>query len=215
MDLFSPELSTYLAALVPERPPEMVKMEELARETSFPIIGPVAGFFCYTIARMVGARRVFEMGSGFGYSTAWFARAVKENGGGEVYHVVWDEGLSKQAQRHLGNLGYDDVIRYRVGEATGVLAGETGPFDLIFNDIDKDGYPASLPVVAEKLKPGGVLIVDNMLLGGKIFDPDSHSPSVDGVREFTKRIGSEPPWVASLIPIRDGLMLAYKPDAIS
>ena len=75
----------------------MATMEEHARRTSFPIVGPAAGHLCYLIARMIGARRVFEMGSGFGYSTAWFARAVRENGGGEVHHVVWDEGLSARA----------------------------------------------------------------------------------------------------------------------
>lgn len=70
-------------------------MEAYAREAHFPIIGPTAGQFCYLMARAIGARRIFEMGSGFGYSTAWFARAVKENGGGTVFHVVWDEALTR------------------------------------------------------------------------------------------------------------------------
>ncbi|HJS28534.1 MAG TPA: O-methyltransferase [Anaerolineales bacterium] len=210
MSLFDPGLSAYLEGLISERPLEMEAMEKRAKETSFPIIGPVAGFFCYTIARMTNARRIFEMGSGFGYSTAWFAQAVEENGGGEVFHVVWDEDLSQEARRHLGALGYDRIVRYRIGEATAALAAEAGPFDLIFNDIDKDGYPDSLPVIAEKLKPGGVLIVDNMLMGGKIFDLENRSPALDGVRRFTAMILGDDAWVSSLIPIRDGLMLAYK-----
>src|SRR5215213_5684210 len=93
-------LHEYLDSLVPPRPPEMQAMEAYAKQTDFPIIGPASGYFCYQIARMIGARRVFELGSGYGYSTAWFAQAVKENGG-VVHHVVWDEGLSQKARGHL------------------------------------------------------------------------------------------------------------------
>ncbi len=128
---------------------------------------------------MIGARRVFELGSGFGYSTAWFARAVTENGGGEVYHVVWDEELSRQAQTHLAVLGYNGIVRYHVGEAVQTLRETAGPFDLIFNDINKEDYADSLPVIAGKLRPGGVLIVDNMLWHGRIFDGKDKTPATE------------------------------------
>jgi caffeoyl-CoA O-methyltransferase len=95
-DLIDPQVHTYLDSLVPPRPTEMAAMEAHAAETDFPIIGPAAGYFCYLTARMTGARTVFELGSGFGYSTAWFARAVTENGGGTVHHVVWDAALSRR-----------------------------------------------------------------------------------------------------------------------
>ncbi|MDQ3855971.1 MAG: class I SAM-dependent methyltransferase, partial [Chloroflexota bacterium] len=125
------QLAEYLDTLVPPRPPEMQAMEEYAQETGFPIVGPASGYLCYQVARMVGARRVFELGSGYGYSTAWFARAVQENGGGQVYHVVWDEELSRRARGHLGALGYGDMVEYRVGEAVEQLRQTEGPFDLI------------------------------------------------------------------------------------
>ena len=149
------QVQAYMTGLVPARPAEMQVMEHYAAEHDFPIIGPVAGNFCYQVARMTGARTVFEMGSGYGYSTAWFARAVKENGGGTVHHVVWDEGLSKEARIHLQKLGYADLVEYHVAEAVETLQSLPGPFDLIFNDIDKDGYPDSLPVIKEKLRVGG------------------------------------------------------------
>ena len=88
-------ITRYLDGLVPPRPPEMQAMEDRAQRTGFPIVGPASGYLCYQIARMINARSVFEMGSGYGYSTAWFARAVQENGGGIVYHVVWNESLSQ------------------------------------------------------------------------------------------------------------------------
>jgi len=209
-EMMADAVRAHLDALVPPRPAELAAMEAHAKETRFPIIGPAAGQMCYLVARMLGARRVFELGSGFGYSTAWFARAVRENGGGTVHHVVWDEALSRQARGHLDTLGYGDLVSYHVGEAVAALEGAEGPFDLIFNDIDKEGYPASLSVIADKLRPGGALIIDNMLWSGRIFDEADQSPATEGVREFTRRITTDPKWIVSLVPIRDGLIVALK-----
>ena len=209
-DLIARRASKYLDALVPSRAAELQTMERYARETNFPIIGPASGHLCYQIARMIGARRIFELGSGYGYSTAFFAQAVRENGGGVVHHVVWDEQLSARARRHLGALGYDGIVQYHVKEAVAALRETDGPFDLVFNDIDKEGYPESLPVIEEKLRPGGVLIVDNMLWSGRIFDKQDTSASTMGVREFTRRITTSDGWVSSLVPIRDGLMVALR-----
>jgi len=210
MEPLAPELHQYLDGLVPPRPAEMQAMEAYAKQNKFPIVGPAAGYFCYQLARLIGAKRIFELGSGYGYSTAWFARAVKENGGGTVYHVVWDEGLSQRARKHLSALGYDGLIQYRVSEAIKALRETDGPFDLIFNDIEKDGYPASLPVIKEKLRPGGLLITDNMLFHGTIFDPQNHTKAVDGIREFTRLVMNDPTLTASIVPIRDGLLVAQR-----
>jgi predicted O-methyltransferase YrrM len=186
----------------------MMAMEVEAERTDFPIIGPAAGYFCYLIARLIGARSIFELGSGFGYSTAWFARAVRENGGGTVYHTVWDEKLSRRAKAHIASLGLSDVVTFRVGEAVAALREADGPFDLVFNDIDKDGYVASLPVIKSRLRSGGVLIVDNLLWSGRVFDESDMSTSTEGIREFTMRVTTDSEWVASIVPIRDGLLLA-------
>jgi len=204
------QVQEYAEQLVPARPAELAKMEEIGREQQFPVIGPSCGHFCYHIARMIGARSVFELGSGYGYSTAWFARAVRDNGGGTVHHVVWDEELSKQARGHLGKLGLDELVSFHVGEAIHTLRDQSGPFDLIFNDIDKQGYPESLPVIAGKLRKGGVLLIDNMLWHGRIFDPTRQSPDDLGVLEFTRRITSDPSWIVSLIPLRDGMIMASR-----
>ena len=213
MDLIDPRVGAHLDALVPARHKRLRAMEEHAAKTDFPIIGPAAGHFCYMIARMIGARSVFELGSGFGYSTAWFARAVRENGGGTVHHSVWDEELSRQAREHLGHLGFEDVVQYHTGEAVAALSSVRGFVDLIFNDIDKEGYPAALDVIEKKLRPGGVLITDNLLWHGRIFDEHDDSPATRGVRELTRRITSSDRWDASIVPIRDGLLVARRRDA--
>jgi len=185
-------------------------MEALALRTNFPIVGPASGYFCYLLARISGAKSVFELGSGFGYSTAWFARAVVENGGGKVYHTVWDQALSLSARRHLAALGLDSVVEFTVAEAVGALKTAEGPFDLIFNDIEKAGYPASLPVIASKLRPGGLLITDNLLWHGRIFDPADTSEATAGVREYTRLVAEDPAWTAMVVPIRDGLLVARR-----
>jgi caffeoyl-CoA O-methyltransferase len=204
------QIQDYLESLVPPRPAEMEAMEAHARDIGFPIVGPASGFICYLMARMIRARHVFEMGSGYGYSTSWFAKAVQENGGGKVHHVVWNEELSRQAQAHLAALGFEETVEYHVSEALQLLEEMPGPFDLIFNDINKHAYPASLPVISEKLRPGGVLIVDNMLWHGQVFDEGDWSPDTRGVRELTRLISTDSGWIASIVPIRDGLLVAYK-----
>ena len=204
------KIQEYLTSLVPPREPEMVEMEKYAEQHDFPIIGPICGYYCYQLARMIGARSVFELGSGYAYSTAWFAKAVKENGGGVVHHTVWDEDLSKRATGHLSRLGLADVVRQHVAEAVETLRQTQGPFDIIFNDIDKQAYPASLPVIKEKLRSGGILIIDNMLWSGRIFDKKDTSAATEGVRDFTRHIKSDKDWIVSLAPMRDGMIIGLK-----
>jgi predicted O-methyltransferase YrrM len=210
MDLLAPAVTAHLDALVPARHHVLAEMEALAARTNFPIIGPASGQLCYLLTRLSGARRVFELGSGFGYSTAWFARAVKENGGGTVHHVVWDDDLSRKARANLDALGLTDQVEFTVGEAVATLQAADGVFDVIFNDIDKQGYPAALDVIARKLRPGGLMIADNLLWHGRIFDRDDHAPATEGIREFTRRVTGDPRWISSLVPIRDGILVAYR-----
>jgi len=200
----------YLTSLVPPREPELQEMEKYAEKRDFPIIGPVCGYYCYQLARMIKAKSIFELGSGYGYSTAWFAKAVKENGGGRVHHTVWDEDLSKRAAGHLSALGSADIVQFHIAEAVETLRQTHGPFDIIFNDIDKEAYPDSLPVIKEKLRHGGILIIDNMLWSGRIFDPEDHDKSTEAIRRFTRDITTDLDWIISLIPARDGVIVAYK-----
>lgn len=204
------QIQDYLASLVPPRPAEVQKMEAEAQQHGFPIIGPVCGQACYLLARNMGAKQVFELGSGYGYSTYWFTKAVRENGGGQVHHTVWEEALSRQAQGHLAALGLDDLVTFHTAEALASLRSTPGQFDIIFNDIDKEAYPDSLPLIKEKLRPGGLLIIDNMLWHARIFDPADSSPATLGVKHFTQAITSDPDWIVSLLPMRDGMIIAHR-----
>lgn len=206
-DLAQPALSAYLESLIPARPPVLQEMEAHAEQRRFPIVGPVVGRLFYLLTRLAGARRVFELGSGFGYSTAWFAMAVRDNGGGDVHHAVWDESLSQQARGYLARLGLTDVVRFHVGEAVEILRRTAGEFDVIFNDIDKEGYPASLPVMKAHLRRGGILLVDNMIWRGRVLDPAATDPATQGVRELTRLLVADSELTGLVVPLRDGIFV--------
>lgn len=204
------QIAEYHAQLSRHSDPVLLRMEEEARQERFPIIGPAAGKLCYLLARAIGARKIFELGSGYGYSTLWFARAVRENGGGVVHHTVWDDELHRRAKGNVEEAGYSDLVRFHLGEAVETLRQTDDTFDIVFNDVDKDGYPASLPVMKQKLRVGGLILIDNMLWHGRIFDPTDTDPSTEGVREFTRRLQEDEDFVFQLLPIRDGVITALR-----
>jgi len=120
----------------------------------------------------------------------------------------------KSAQHHLKD---DPKLKKEIEKIVGWTYKGTArvrnPIDIIFNDIDKQAYPASLPVIAAKLRPGGLLIVDNMLWSGRIFDAGDHSPATAGVRELTRLLTEDGGWISTLLPIRDGLLVAIRVGA--
>jgi predicted O-methyltransferase YrrM len=190
-------------------PPDEVRMEmeQLAEAQRFPIIGPAVGQFCHLLARAIGAKRVFECGSGFGYSTWWFARAVGE--GGQVIHTDGSIGNSAQARDYLTRAGLASRVQFEVGDAREILARARGPFDIIFNDIDKDGYPDVLPLVREKLRAGGLFICDNMLWFGRVLVP-AEDPDTRGIQTLTRDLLAAPDFLTTLAPIRDGVTVSLR-----
>jgi caffeoyl-CoA O-methyltransferase len=209
-DIHQPALAAYLEGLIPPRPPVLQEMEAYAQRTRFPIVGPAVGQLFYLLTRLGRARRVFELGSGYGYSTAWFAMGVRDNGGGEVFHVVWDEDLSRSAREYLRRMGLAELVRFRVSEAVEELRRTDGQFDVVFSDIEKEGYPASLPVIKRHLAPGGLMLADNMFWRGRVLDPSCTDAETRGVREFTRDVFADPEFVSTIVPLRDGVLVARK-----
>lgn len=204
------QVQDYLMQLSQHDNPVLAEMEDLARRTHFPIIDRAVGKCCYLLCRMAKVRSVFEMGSGFGYSTAWFAMAVRDNGGGIVHHVVWDKNLSEQAKEFLKRMGLTDYVHFTVGEAIETLQNTQGNFGCIFVDIEKQDYPKAVEVAKTKLAQNGILILDNMLWHGHIFDDKNHEPPAEGIRKATAMIFSDQDFVATLLPIRDGIVVVMK-----
>lgn len=211
LDITHPDIEAYLHDLHPSPHPVLVEMEERAAKDGFPIIGPLVGRLCALQARLLGARRVLELGSGYGYSTAWFADAVGPEG--TVVHTDLDADNSADARAYLERMGLADRVRFEVGDALEtadrLAQQDEGPWDIVFVDIDKQDYPQALAWARRHLRPGGLLIVDNVLWQGRVLDPDD-DPMTEGVVRFTQDLQEADDLEPLVVPLRDGVLLARK-----
>ena len=153
--------------------PVLLEMEAEGKERGFPIIGRLVGVTVELLARSVGAERVFELGSGFGYSAYWFSRAVGPSG--EVHGTDGDPANEPKALDYLPRAGLAEPIRWHVGDAVTHLAAAPGEFDVVYNDIDKDGYPAAWMAARERIRVGGLYVCDNVLWSGRVAVRDRKS----------------------------------------
>jgi len=206
MDIVDPAIERYLHELANPRDPILREMEVLAAERSFPIVGPAVGRLLFVLARAIRARRVIELGSGFGYSAYWFARAVGPDS--TVILTEGDPGRASQAANFLKRGGLDDRVRIEVGDGLEIIDRIGGEFDIVFNDIDKKDYPRVLDKAAAALRPGGLLICDNMLWFGSVVDDTADEPSVRGVKELTRLLYASEEFDTVLIPLRDGVTVS-------
>jgi len=207
MDIISPDLNRYLDSLLPERHPKLLEMEALARARNFPIVGPQAGRVLYQFVKLINARRVFEMGSGFGYSAFWLALALPEDG--KLICTEASQNNVDLAEDYLKAGGLLPKVQLQTGDALKLLQKAEGPFDLIFNDVDKEDYPRALEIALTKLRPGGVLISDNALFHGRVthVHPDR---STRGILAYNQTAFHSPALWTTILPVRDGLAVSWK-----
>ncbi|MGZ3441871.1 MAG: O-methyltransferase [Polyangia bacterium] len=203
------EIEAYLAQLQRTRDPLLADMEARAAASKFPIIGPLVGRLCQQLAQSVGARDIFEMGSGFGYSTWWFAQAV--GAGGRVVHTDLDSTMSAEARMWLDKAGLGTRAHYEVGDACEVIKKYPGPFDVVFIDIDKHAYPQALELARSRVRVGGYIICDNALWSGKLLEPASRQDAdTRGVVRYNKEALSAADLLTTIVPVRDGVALSLK-----
>ena len=182
-------------------------MEELASKESIPIVGPQVGRFLYQLAITINAKRVFELGSAFGYSAYWFAKAVGSDG--EVHFTDLSKDNIALAHDFIDRMGFQNIIKVHMGDGALILDETQGDFDIIFNDIEKEDYPMVIEKAYNKLREGGLFITDNVLWHGRVVSDDD-SPATQGVRKFTESILSHKGFYTTIIPIRDGLSVSVK-----
>ena len=191
--------------------PVLVEMEARAAERGFPIVGRATGRFLELAARAVGARRVMELGSGYGYSAYWFARAVGPDG--EIVCTDGDPENARLAEGYLTTAGMWDRVRYRVGDALGEFAGEAGEFDVVYCDVDKDGYPDCWRAARDRIRIGGLWLCDNTIWSGHVATATDRE-GLDGytafIREHNRLVAEDTRYVGSIVPIRDGVMTALR-----
>ena len=203
------DVEEYLYGLLPERDAVISEIEDYAAANDVPIIGPAVARLLSLFVQVSGARRIFEMGSAIGYSTIWLARAAGPKA--KVTYTDGDPEKARRAKDYFRRAGVAKRIDVRVGNAHDLLQKTPGKFDLIFNDVNKDQYPASLRVAVPKLRRGGLFISDNTLWSGKAARPaapdDIHT---QGIQEFNHLVYASKELYPVLIPLRDGVTVCRK-----
>ena len=200
-------VEAYMDDLLPRRDEVLTEIEAAAAQRDIPIIGPAVARVLYQYAKLLKARRVFEMGSAIGYSTIWLAEAV--GGEGRVYYTDGSAENAAEARGYFQRAGVTDRIEVLTGDSMALLDTVEGEFDLIFNDVDKHQYPDAFRKAVPRLRRGGLFITDNALWYGKVARDDADKYTA-GVREFNRLIYAADDLYTTILPIRDGLAVCLK-----
>jgi caffeoyl-CoA O-methyltransferase len=204
--IVNPDIERYMHGLLPARDAVLAEMEEAAARRDIPIIGPAVARVLAQLVMISGAKRIFELGSAIGYSTIWLARAAGP--GAEVHYSDGRAENAREARGYFERAGVMHVVHVHVGDALTGLAQTRGEFDFIFNDVNKEGYPAVLSAVPSRLKRGGIFATDNTLWHERVLDPRAESDRA--VVEFNQKLYESTQFFTCLLPIRDGLTVSLK-----
>jgi caffeoyl-CoA O-methyltransferase len=206
------------AATVGPRPDDVLReMDERAEETGFPTVGPAVGGWLQQLAGVVGAERVFEFGSGYGYSAYWFARALPNDG--EIVLTEIDVEELDDARENLARGGFEDIARFELGDAIDIVEEYDGPFDLVLIDNEKDRYVEAFEAVRSKVPVGGVVVADNMTAGPFEFEEihrlvveggDSDNDMATGVAAYLEHVRSDDAFETTLLPLGEGLAVTRR-----
>ncbi len=200
-------VNEYIEKRYEEKDPVLLEMQAHGENRDFPLIGPQVGRVLFILTKLLKAKRIFEMGSGYGYSAYWFARALEE--GGKVYQTETKEANSKKAREFFTRGGLAAKSEFLVGDALQLIDTVPGEFDIVFMDLDKENYPKAFKKVRDRIRPGGLLIADNTLWFGRVIEKDG-DPTTEGILEFTKLLFHDKDFYATILPIRDGVAVGYK-----
>ncbi len=207
MEILAPEITKYLQDTIQRQDDVLLEMESEATQSHFPIIGPLVGRFLAQLTVLSGARRVLELGSGFGYSAYWFAKTVGK--GGKVICTDRNAQNREKALIFFKRAGLLRRIEFHVGDSLEIIDHLKGKFDIILNDIDKEQYPLAFRKAIPRLKRGGLLIADNVLWSGRVVEKDPDA-STRAILEFNRLIHQSPDVLTTIIPLRDGISVTLK-----
>lgn len=204
-----PEVRDYVRQLTDEQDPLLDALEARALERGFPLVGRASGRVMRLLTASIGGRRVYEMGSGFGFSAWFFAMAVGPEG-----RVYGSERDPWELEAHA-ELYRDHPLRGRVelrqGDAIELLADLEGSFDVIFLDLDKARYPLALEAAVPRLRPGGLLLADNVLWGGKTARPAApEDGATAALQRYNALAAADPRLLTTILPVGDGLSVSLR-----
>jgi predicted O-methyltransferase YrrM len=206
-------IEQYLAAL--NRASDAV-LDDMARANAtrgLPLVDAEVGALLRVLATSIGARRILEIGTAIGYSGIWLARALPADG--MLVTMEFDEARADEARENFARGGVADRVSVVTGDAQLKIAKVSGPFDLVFQDGDKKLYTPLLDRLVGLLRPGGLLITDNVLWDGEVVpgfqkEPRHNPDDTRAIIEYNKRVAAHPQLLTSIVPLRDGVSISVK-----
>ncbi|SFC11564.1 Predicted O-methyltransferase YrrM [Halobiforma haloterrestris] len=222
VDVLADEIEAFARAVGPDPDETLVEMDEFARREGFPHVGPEVGAVLRLLARLTDAERIFEFGSGYGYSAYWFAEALPDDG--EIVLTEVDEDELEMAREYMAAGGYDDLARYELGDALETIETYDGPFDAVLIDHQKHRYVDAFEAVRSKVPQGGVVVADNAVTAGIIefdklreileeeADPDALEANehTRGIADYLARVREDPEFETVLLPLGEGIAVSYR-----
>jgi len=208
----SEQVDVYLASVRPGSDPLLADMEAYAAEHHVPIADAETAALVAMLARAVGARAVLEVGLAIGYTALRIARGLAE--GGRVTSLESDPGMVAAARGFLGRDSAGARVEIVEGDAALTMAALTGPFELIYVDADKTGYPRYVELALDRLAPGGLVLIDNLLMDGSVAsaEADGHwsQASVDAARRLSAGLAADAGLRFVLLPVGDGVGMVQR-----
>ncbi len=206
-------LGRYLADLHPPVDPliDAIRAEGLA--AGLPLVEPETGRLLRSLVVSLHARAVLEIGTAIGYSALWMAQALEPEG--RLISLELDAGRAATARRNIERAQLTDTVSVIVGDAARFVHKVAGPFDLIFQDGDKRLYEPLLDPLIAHLRPGGVLVSDNVLWDGEVIDgfvetPRHDAATTDAIRAYNRRLAAETRLLTTFLPVGDGVALSVR-----
>jgi caffeoyl-CoA O-methyltransferase len=210
-----PDVEAYAAAHTTDAPAQLAGVEADTRarfEDRFGMLtGRLEGRFLKLLAGITGARRVLEIGTFTGYSALSMAEGLPA--GGIVITLELDPTHAQVARANIAASPLADRIEVREGPALETLATLEPPFDLVFIDADKSGYPAYFEEALRLLAPNGLIVLDNMLRGGHVLDTNAREEGTVAIQGLNDRLVDDPRVEVVLLPVRDGVSLVRRRQA--
>ena len=203
----------YLSSLNRSADSVLKAIARAGEERNLPLVDAEVGALLRTLAMAAGATRILEIGTAIGYSGIWLAGALPD--GGSLLTMEMNADRAREARDNFESAGLAGRVNVIVGDAQRMLAKVGGPFDVIFQDGDKQLYSPLLDRLVTLLRPGGLLITDNVLWDGEVVPGFVARPQRDpgdtrAIAEYNERLAAHPLLITSIVPMRDGVAISVK-----
>lgn len=189
-------------------------LNELERETKLKVLqprmlsGPVQGRFLSMLSQLIRPASILEIGTYTGYSAICLAEGLQP--GGILTSIDVNDELRSMVERYVNRAGMQDRINLLNGDAVQLIPTLSGPFDLVFIDADKKNYSHYFDLVFDKVKPGGLIVADNVLWSGKVVDPNAADKDTEAIRQYNRKVQEDSRVTNVVLSVRDGLSIARK-----